>query len=90
MSEEREVLPQLLATFQRPDARLDATYYHADVRLPEAIGAPNAIGSVKDLDTLLHDLQSLLKPVYCGTSQSGFLWQPQLQRDTDGDLRSPR
>jgi hypothetical protein len=60
MSEEREVVPQLLATFQRPDGRLDATYYHADVRLPEAIGAPNAINSVKDLDTLLHDLHRYL------------------------------
>jgi hypothetical protein len=60
MSEKREVVPQLLATFQRPDGRLDASYYHADVRLPEAIGAPNAINSVKDLDTLLHDIHRYL------------------------------
>ena len=60
MSEEREVAPQLLATLQRPDGRLDATYYHADARLPEAFGAPNAINSVKDLDTLLHDLDGYL------------------------------
>jgi hypothetical protein len=60
MTEKREVVPQLLATFQRPDGRLDASYYHADVRLPEAIGAPNAIDSVKDLDRLLHDIHSYL------------------------------
>jgi len=60
MSEEREVAPQLLATLQRPDGRLDATYYHADARLPEAFGAPNAINSVKDLDMLLHDLDGYL------------------------------
>jgi hypothetical protein len=60
MSEEREVAPQLLATLQRPDGRLDATYYHADARLPEAFGAPNAINSVRDLDMLLHDLDGYL------------------------------
>lgn len=60
MSEERKVVPQLLALFQRPDGRLDASYYHADVKLPEVIGAPNAVNSVKDLDTLLDDLHDYM------------------------------
>jgi hypothetical protein len=54
-SQGRERQYELLADFTHPDGRVNSTYYRAEKR-QEALHAPNAISSVRNLGDLLNDL----------------------------------